>query len=253
MGFIRDVEGNFVIVLGFVEGEEREDMFLVVCMEIFIFIEVLEKKVFVEFVKVFVWDLVIKFDIVKLEDFLVRVDIIVEFFIFCSMEIVVLLFREIDMEFFEWYVEDIREEFFVLWLFFVEWDLFVVFDEILLFVLLVNGDWLIKGVEIVVMILVNCKDVFLVLFDMDGEVIIIEEMREVFFWIVDWIKEFVMLGSLIWFELFVVVVGVVEEMLLFMVDKDDIFWVGLSVVFICGLGVLCDVVFFFCEEIYKEN
>ena len=50
-----------------------------------------------------------------------------------------------------------------------------------------------------------------------------------------------------------VVVGVPEETLLLTVDKDDIFWVGLSVAPTCRLGGLCDVALSSCEEIYKEN
>lgn len=46
-----------------------------------------------------------------------------------------------------------------------------------------------------------------------------------------------------------VVVGVPEETLPFTVDKDDIFWVGLSVAPTCGLGALCDVALSSCEEI----
>lgn len=139
-GFIRDVEGNSVIVSGFAEGEEREDMFSVACMEILTFTEALEEKAFVESAKAFVWDSVTKLDIAKLEDFSVRVDTTAELLISCSTEIVVPSSREIDAESLERYVEDIREEFFASRLLSVEWDSLVVFDETLLFVLLANGD-----------------------------------------------------------------------------------------------------------------
>lgn len=253
VGFIRDVECNSVIVSGFAEGEEREDMFSVACMEILTFTEALEEKAFVESAKAFVWDSVTKLDIAKLEDFSVRVDTTAELLISCSTEIVVPSSREIDTESLERYVEDIREEFFASRLLSVEWDSLVVFDETLLFVLLANGDWLIKGVEIVVMAPENCKDVSLALLDTDGEAITTEETGEVLLWIVDWIKELAMPGSLIWLELLVVVVGVPEETLPLTVDKDDIFWVGLCVAPTCGLGALCDVALSSCEEIYKEN
>lgn len=132
VGFIRDVESNSVIVSGFVEDEEREDMFSVACVEIRTFTEVLEEKVFVESAKVILRDSVNKLDIAKLEDLSARVDTTAELLISCGTKIVVPSL--------ELYVEDIREEFCAPGLLSVGWDSLLVLDGNLLFVQLANGE-----------------------------------------------------------------------------------------------------------------
>lgn len=158
-----------------------------------------------------------------------------EFFIFSGLESV-FLFWEIEVLFFvvEFYVlifelcivvKDIWLEFFFLLLLVDVWNLFLVFEDNLLFILL--GMFWCDVIGIVIVVLGDREDIILVLFDKDGEVIIMEEIGELFIWILECIREFV----IFWVVVVVIVCDVrkVVEVILFL------FWVILVNEVVCDI------------------
>ena len=204
-----------ITALELAEDKEREDRSSVANTEMLTLTEfVREKKVFVESPKLILRDSVSKLDIAKLENLLTRVDKTVGLLISCgtkevvpsSIEIVAVSLDPGSI------AKDIRNDVFALWLLSDGRDSLLVPDESLLFVPLANGDWIIEGVEIVVMAPENCEYVSLALLDTDGEAITTEETRELSLWTSDCITELTTApGILTWLELLAVVVGCPAE------------------------------------------